>query len=119
MEPERRRSLMVGLTLFGLTGTVLAAPLIPEGQTVRRNLYGDRESCARDYSASQCEATGGGGTGGGGARGWRGPEYYPDRTQSGARADAGPGRYGSISTSAETSVRGGFGRVGRILRAVG
>jgi hypothetical protein len=121
MEADGRRSLIVCLTLFGLTGATAAAPLIPEGKTVYRNLYPDRETCERDYAPNQCGTTGGGGgggTAGGGAGRWRGPEYYADRNQPEAKTDPGPGR-GHASRAVETSVRGGFGRVGNALRALG
>lgn len=118
---QSRRSKVVNLTLLGLVGVVIAAPHIPEGKTVRRNVYGNREHCERDYSPSQCEPNGGGGSGGSGGRHysyWRGPEYYEDRRLPEASRDPGPGRVG-LSNSVETSTRGGFGRVGRALRAVG
>jgi hypothetical protein len=123
-DPDRRRSLIVTLTALGLTGTVMAAPLIPAGKTMKRNLYATEAECERDYSPSQCQDTGsgsrsgGGGGGGAGSGRWRGPEYYADRNLPEARSDPGAGRTG-ISRSVVTSVRGGFGRIGAALRAVG
>jgi hypothetical protein len=120
MDPDRRRSLMVNLSVLGIASAI-AIPYLPAGADFRRNVYRDRESCIRDYSADQCEAprnssgSGGGGVGGGS---WRGPRYYADRSLPEARADPGAGRFG-LSSGIETSVRGGFGRVGRALRAVG
>ena len=120
MDPDRRRSLMVNLSVLGIASAI-AIPYLPAGAEFRRNLYRDRESCIRDYSADQCEAprnsTGSGGVSGGGGA-WRGPRYYSDRSLPEARGDPGAGRYG-LSSSAETSVRGGFGRIGRAMRAVG
>ena len=119
MDPDRRRSLMVNLSALGIASAV-AMPYLPAGAEFRRNLYRDRESCIRDYSADQCEAprnsTGSGGVGVGSP--WRGPRYYSDRSLPEARADPGAGRFG-LSSGAETSIRGGFGRLGRGLRAVG
>jgi hypothetical protein len=119
MDPDRRRSLMVNLSVLGIASAV-AIPYLPAGAEFRRNLYHDRESCIRDYSADQCEAprnnTGSGGFASGGA--WRGPRYYSDRSLPEAHADPGAGRFG-LSSGVETSVRGGFGRIGRGLRAVG
>lgn len=114
-EQDRRRSRTVALTLIGVAGAMMATQAIPEGQEVRRNLYGDRQSCERDYAPAQCEHGGGGSSGGGH---WRGPEYYSDRSAPEALRDPGPGRAGAASTH-ETSLRGGFGRVGRFLRAAG
>lgn len=128
---SRWRSLVVQLTVMGVAGAVFAAPYIPEGTTMRRNVYSDRESCQRDYSPPQCQpgqpggsgGSGGGGSGGGGGGHgntiWRGPEYYADRQSPVARSDPGPGRTGMLSTKVETSVRGGFGKVGRFLRIAG
>ena len=120
MDPDRRRSLMVNLSVLGIASAI-AIPYLPAGAEFRRNLYRDRESCIRDYSADQCEgpqnsAGSGGGAHGGGS--WRGPRYYSDRSLPDARTDPGAGRFG-LSSSSETSIRGGFGRVGRALRAVG
>jgi hypothetical protein len=118
MDPDRRRSLMVNLSVLGIA-SAMAIPYLPAGAEFRRNLYRDRESCIRDYSADQCEAprnsTGSGGVSGGG---WHGPRYYADRSLPEARADPGAGRFG-LSSGIETSIRGGFGRLGRGLRAVG
>jgi hypothetical protein len=86
---------------------------------MRRNLYPDRGACERDYSSYQCEqssssntSTSGGGHGGSG--GYRGPYYYADRNSVAARSDPGTGRTGQI-THTETSMRGGFGSIGRAL----
>jgi hypothetical protein len=121
-DPKRRRSWIVGLTLLGLYGTVAAAPLFPAGRTMKRNLYASRAECERDYTPSQCEDSGGGHGGGGGGSGgsgrWRGPEYNSDRSLPEARSDPGPGRTG-ISHPFTTSVRGGFGRFGAAMRAIG
>lgn len=122
-DPDRRRSWIVTLTVLGLTGTVIAAPLIPAGKSMRRNLYGSRGECERDYSPSQCSDAGSssgnsGGAGGGGSGGWRGPEYYADRNLPEARSDPGAGRTG-VARPVVSSVRGGFGRIGAALRAVG
>jgi hypothetical protein len=120
MDPDRRRSLMVNLSVLGIASAI-AIPYLPAGAEFRRNLYRDRESCMRDYSADQCEgpqnsAGSGGSAHGGGV--WRGPRYYSDRSLPEARSDPGAGRFG-LSSGNETSIRGGFGRVGRALRAVG
>jgi hypothetical protein len=119
MDPDRRRSLMVNLSALGIA-SAMAMPYLPAGAESRRNLYRDRESCIRDYSPDQCEgprnSTGSGGGGVGGP--WRGPRYYSDRSLPEARADPGAGRFG-LSSGVETSLRGGFGRLGRGLRAVG
>jgi hypothetical protein len=119
MDPDRRRSLMVNLSVLGIASAV-ALPYLPAGAEFRRNVYRDRESCIRDYSADQCAAprnnTGSGSFGSGGV--WRGPRYYSDRSLPEARSDPGAGRFG-LSSSVETSIRGGFGRIGRGLRAVG
>ena len=119
MDPDRRRSLMVNLSALGIASAI-AIPYLPAGAEFRRNFYGDRESCIRDYSVDQCEAprnsAGSGGVSSGGA--WRGPRYYSDRSLPEARGDPGAGRFG-LSSGVETSIRGGFGRIGRGLRAVG
>jgi hypothetical protein len=120
MDPDRRRSLMVNLSVLGIASAI-AIPYLPAGAEFRRNLYGDRESCIRDYSADQCERPQNGAGSGGGAHGgglWRGPRYYSDRSLPEARSDPGAGRLG-LASGNETSIRGGFGRVGRALRAVG
>lgn len=116
-----RRTNIIVLTMLGLAGGTMMIPLIPAGTAVKRNLYPDQESCMRDYAAGQCEATGhgGGGSGSGGSsRSWRGPEYVADRSSTAAGSDPGPGHSG-LSTNVETSIRGGFGRVGGFLRAIG
>jgi hypothetical protein len=131
VDPHRRRSLIVRLTLVGVAGAILFGPMLPEGKEVRRNQYRNQADCERDYSRAQCEAprpSGGSGGGGGGSGGgvggsggggyWRGPEYVANRTLPEARTDAGPGR-GGIRVGTEGSMRGGFGMVGRFLRAVG
>jgi hypothetical protein len=117
MDPDRRRSLIVQVTTLSLAGAFMAGPLLPAGKEFRRNIYQDQESCERDYSPSQCEPQhSGGGAGGGG--GWIGPRYYGDRSEPGAKSDPGPGRLG-LATRVETSIRGGFGRVGRFLHVAG
>lgn len=115
MADDRRRSLIVPLTVLGLTSAFAAGPYLPQGKEVRRNIYQDRQSCERDYSPTQCESGQGGSSGGGG---WFGPRYYVDRSQPEAKSDPGPGRYG-LTTKSETSIRGGFGRVGRFLHIGG
>jgi hypothetical protein len=119
MDPDRRRSLMVNLTVLGIAGAI-AVPHLPAGAELRRNVYRDRESCIRDYSADACEAPQSSARSDGFGHGgfWRGPRYYSDRSLAEARADPGAGRIG-LSSGTETSIRGGFGRVGRALRAVG
>ena|SRR5579864_4275326 len=110
-----KRSSIVTLTLVGLPlGAVALASAMPS-QEMRRNLYPDRGACERDYSPAQCEQrTGGGGSGGG----WHGPYYYSNRAASGAQSDPGAGRTGQI-TRIETSMRGGFGRIGHALHIGG
>lgn len=114
-----RRSIIVNLTMLGLMGVGMA--YLPEGKTVRRNMYRDRETCERDYSPAQCEPGDDGGSGGGSTSGhgrWRGPEYYEDRRLPEASGDPGPGRAG-LSSGVELSTRGGFGRTGHGGRAGG
>jgi len=109
-----RRSKVVGLTLVGLPlGAVALATALPQDQ-MRRNLYPDRGSCERDYSFSQCEPSSGSSSGGGhgGSGGYHGPYYYADRNSVAARSDAGTGRTGQI-THTQSSMRGGFGSIGR------
>lgn len=111
-----RRSKVVGLTLVGLPlGAVALATALPQDQM--RRLYPDRGSCERDYSLSQCEPSSGsssssGGGHGGGSSGYHGPYYYADRNSTAARTDPGTGRTGQITTT-QTSMRGGFGSIGR------
>lgn len=112
---ERRRSRIVLLTMLGLSGAMIATQFLPECKEVRRDLHGDRESCERDYTPAQCERGGGGSTGVGR---WRGPEYYTDRSAPEALRDPGPGRAG-LANGHETSLRCGFGRIGRFRRAAG
>ena len=111
-----RRSKVVGLTLVGLPlGAVALATALPQEQ-MRRNLYPDKASCERDYSAQQCEQSSGRSGGGSGARssggGYHGPYYYADRNSVAARSDSGSGRTGQV-TATQTSMRGGFGSIGR------
>lgn len=106
-----RRSKVVGLTLVGLPlGAVAVATALPQDQ-MRRNLYPDRGACERDYSAQQCESssTSSGRRSGGG---YHGPYYYADRNAAAAKSDPGAGRTGQI-TRTESSMRGGFGSIGR------
>ena len=111
-----RRSKVVALTLIGLPlGVIGVANAIPEPQEMRRNLYADQAGCERDYSAQQCTARSGSGSSGGG---WHGPYYYASRSAPGAVGGPGPGRTGQISRT-ETSKRGGFGRFGSAMRAIG
>jgi hypothetical protein len=110
-----------GIVLLSLPLAVVAvAPLIPEGQQMRRNVYADRASCERDYSPPQCEQSGPGpgGSFGYAGGGWHGPYYAANRPAPGTAADPGPGRIG-LASSVETSVRGGFGAFGRAMHAVG
>jgi hypothetical protein len=107
-----RRSSIVTLTLVGLPLGAAALSAMP-AQEMRRNLYPDRAACERDYSPAQCEQRSGGSSGG-----WHGPYYYGNRTASEARSDPGPGRTGQI-TRIETSMRGGFGRIGHALHIGG
>ena len=114
-----RRSKVVGLTLVGLPlGAVALATALPQEQ-MRRNLYPDRASCERDYSSYQCEpSSGSGGHGGGGSYssgtggGYHGPYYHADRNSAAARTDPGSGRTGRVTVT-ESSMRGGFGSIGR------
>lgn len=111
MDP-RKRSNIVLLSLIGLpAATMVAAPLIPQGQEVRRNLYPDRAACERDYSAQQCQQ------GGGSSGGWHGPYYSGNRGAPQTQADPGSGRTG-IARPVQTSTRGGFGALGRAMHAV-
>jgi hypothetical protein len=95
MDDSFHRTRVLTLTLLGVASGYMLIPLVSAGMAVKRNLYPDRETCERDYAPGQCEATGHGGSGGGGG-----------------------GRFG-LSTNIETSVRGGFGRIGGVLRAIG
>jgi hypothetical protein len=114
--PMSRRSKVVGLTLVGLPlGAVALATALPQDQ-MRRNLYPDKASCERDYSSYQCEpgSSASSSTGGHGSSGGRyhGPYYYADRNSVGARSDPGTGRTGQV-TATQSSMRGGFGSIGR------
>jgi hypothetical protein len=107
-----RRSTIVNVTLVGLVGGVAIGSVLPvSGAEMRRNLYGDRAACERDYSPSQCEANSS--TGGGG--GYHGP-YYSATRNTVTASDPGPGRTGAPA-SVQTSVRGGFGSFGRAAGA--
>jgi hypothetical protein len=81
---------------------------------MRRNLYPDRGACERDYSAQQCESrsSSSSNSGGHGGSGYHGPYYYADRNSVGARGDPGTGRTGQV-TATQSSMRGGFGSIGR------
>jgi hypothetical protein len=106
-----RRSKVVGLTLVGLPlGAVAVATALPQDQ-MRRNLYPDRGACERDYSTQQCESGSTSSSSGHGG-GYHGPYYYADRNSAAARSDPGTGRTGQI-THTQTSMRGGFGSIGR------
>lgn len=116
-----RRSQIVTLSVFGLLGAVwMGDKLIPEETEMRRNFYGDRAACERDYSASQCEPTSSSGSGstttyvGGG--GFRGPSYAASPSAA-AAGDPGPGRSGVSHASYTTSYRGGFGSFGHAVHA--
>jgi len=118
-EPPRKRSHNVLLTtLIGLPiAAIVVADAFPP-ETLRRNLYTDRAACERDYTPAQCQTGTGSGTGSGGSGYiYHGPYYSTDRTSASA-SDPGPGRTGQI-TRTETTTRGGFGAIGRGLRAVG
>lgn len=114
-----RRSKVVGLTLVGLPlGAVALATALPQDR-LQRNLYPDKASCERDYSAYQCEPSSSSGSGSGsssaGSHGggrYHGPYYYADRNSAAARTDPGTGRTGQV-TLTESSTRGGFGSIGR------
>ena len=113
---SRRRSQIVALTVVGLpVGAIALANAFP-AQEMRRNLYPDRATCERDYSAEQCSAhdIGLGGSGSGGA--YCGPYYHANRSLPEARSDPGPGRTGR-ATHTETSMRRGFGSFGRAAHA--
>lgn len=112
MEPGKRSQIVL-LTLLGLPAvTMMAAPLIPQGQEMRRNLYPNQGACERDYSPQQCQQSGGGSAVGV----WHGPYYYANRGLPQAGSDPGPGRFAGTK-AVQTSVRGGFGAFGRALHA--
>ena len=114
MESSKRSQIVV-LSLIGLPlGAFALAEAFP-AQEMRRNLYSDRASCERDYSADQCSSHGVGLGGGGG--GYCGPYYHANRSLPAARNDPGSGRGGAHTV--ETSVRGGFGAFGRAVHAAG
>ena len=107
-----RRSKVVGLTLVGLPlGAVPLATALPQDQ-MRRNLYPDRGACERDYSAQQCQSSSSSSGSSHGGGGYHGPYYYADRNSVAARSDPGTGRTGQV-TLTQTSMRGGFGSIGR------
>lgn len=108
------RSHAVHVTLVGIAGMLLAARLVSGGQQMRRNLYGSRADCERDYSAQQCAPDSGSHS-----SGWHGPYYNANRYSSAARGDPGPGRYGLQTAFARGSIRAGFGAFGRAMRAGG
>ena len=115
---SQKRSQIVALTLVGLPfGAITLANAFP-GQDMKRNLYGDRAACERDYSVAQCQPRSGGGSGGL-VNVWYGPEYNANRGTAEARGDPGPGRTGREVARSEISTRGGFGSFGRAMRAVG
>ena len=91
-----KRSTTVALTLIGLpVAVVAAAPLIPPGEELHRNLYADRAGCERDYSPQQCQPRSGSGTG----AVWYGPYYAANRSAPAARSDR-------ISSSSQSPPRG-------------
>lgn len=111
MDPKKRSSIVL-LTLVGLpTAVLMAEPLIPQSQEMRRNLYPDLAACERDYTPQQCQP--GSGTSGGG---YHGPYYYGNRSAPQAQSDPGPGRTGAAHP-VEVSARGGFGAFGRAMHA--
>jgi hypothetical protein len=117
-EGQSRRSKIVTVSVVGLVGAVwLGDELIPREVEMRRNLYGDRVTCERDYSPSQCEQTissnsGGAGHGGGG---YHGPVYAASRGEA-AAGDPGSGRSGVTPALFQISYRGGFGAFGHAVR---
>jgi hypothetical protein len=115
-EEPSRRSKIVGLTVLGLVATVaIADEAIPPSVEMRRNLYADRAACERDYPPSQCQNNYGNGSSGY-SGGWHGP-YYSSSRANAAADDPGLGRSGASQVSYETSHRGGFGAIGRAMRA--
>jgi hypothetical protein len=107
------RSHVVALTLVGIVGALVASRISAPGGQVRRNVYNWREDCQRDYSASQCQATGSYTGSAYTPGGWHGPYYYSNRSAPEARGDPGPGRFG---LAASVSSRGGFGSFARVFR---
>jgi hypothetical protein len=118
-ESGNKRSQAVVLTLVGLPMAAIGIASAFPDHIAARNLYPDRAACERDYSTAQCEQNGSGssssGGHGGSGSGWHGPYYT---STSASSSDPGPGRTGQI-TRTEVSSRGGFGAIGRGLRAVG
>ena len=119
-EGRSRRSKIVTVSAVGLLGAVwMGDKLIPEETEMRRNLYGDRVTCERDYSPSQCEPTSSSGSGStatyGGGGGFRGPSYAASLS-SAAPGDPGAGRSAVSHASYTTSYRGGFGAFGHAVR---
>jgi hypothetical protein len=107
------RSHVVALTLVGIVGTLMAARLSAPGGQMRSNVYNWREDCERDYSPSQCQASGNYTGAGYSPGGWHGPYYYSNRSAAEAHGDPGPGRFG---LAASVSSRGGFGSFARVFR---
>lgn len=95
---------------LGVFGTLMTYSLVtnPENSSQRRNFYGSREQCLRDYTDAQCRSNGGGGP-----SAYYGPYY---RSGYATADDPGPGRTavaGGESTAASRVVRGGFGATAR------
>jgi hypothetical protein len=115
-----RRSQIVSLSIVGMVGAVILADhAIPQGTEMRRNLYGDRAACERDYPpppnrCDQHDSSGGGSSGG--HFFYHGPYYAADQSTAPA-GDPGSGRTATARTSVETSTRGGFGAFGRAAHA--
>jgi hypothetical protein len=111
MDPKKRSSIVM-LTLIGLpTAVIMAEPLIPQSQEMRRNLYPDLAACERDYTPQQCQP--GSSTSSGG---FHGPYYFGSGSSAQATTDPGPGRSGTPHP-VEVSTRGGFGAFGRAMHA--
>jgi hypothetical protein len=115
-DKNSRRSQWVGWVWVGLAGAYVALPLIPEGKTYRQNVYSDWSDCEADYSRQQCQQDNSSSSPGGRVY-FVGPSYAADRNNAAAN-DPGPGRSG-VTRTFKTSVRGGFGAIGRFARAVG
>ena len=113
MDWQRRSSIII-LTLIGTQLALTAGGTIWPGHEMRRNLYRSQADCERDYSAAECQPT----AGGGGSAFYHGPYYYSDRGYARAATDPGPGRAG-LAATVETSMRGGFGKIGRAFARVG
>ena len=109
-EGESRRSQIVTLSIVGLVGAVILADhAIPQETEMRRNLYGARAACERDYPPppDRCEQHNSGGGSGGGSGGhvfYHGP-YYAANQSTAPAGDPGSGRTATARTSVEASTR--------------